>query len=160
MDFTGLHINILARHTLNKNPSYAIAGSPPSPAATPPLLAAVGMEAGDMDDVRVAAGRRGHQRLGRLRGRQEVHPPRSSLISSRAHVLPPRLPPLAARSQPPPCLHAAPPVLVSIAFWFLICFSFCWKKIGPGRWVDGSVFLPIGEGAAGFLARGDEMFYS
>jgi len=24
MDFTGLHINILARHTLNKNPSYAI----------------------------------------------------------------------------------------------------------------------------------------
>ena len=25
MDFTGLHINILARHTLNKNPSYAIA---------------------------------------------------------------------------------------------------------------------------------------
>jgi len=24
MDFTGLHINILARHTLNKNPSYTI----------------------------------------------------------------------------------------------------------------------------------------
>ena len=111
-----------------QRPRSGSSGSPPSPTATPPPLAAAGMEAGDMDDVRVAAGRRGHQQLGRLRGRQEVHPPRSSLISSRAHVLPPRLPPLAARSQPPPCLHAAPPVLVSIAFWFLICFSFCWKK--------------------------------
>ena len=33
-----------------------------------------------MDDVRVAAGRRGHQQLERLCGQQEGHPPRSSTV--------------------------------------------------------------------------------